>query len=67
MLDVYQGRVKRTATGPDGETPPFWNSIKGGYLPGGPDWAFDLVVGGDSPADVNVLTVLAAEPAEPTE
>ncbi len=67
MVDVYAGRVARTATGPDGEMPPFWNPIKGGYLPQSSDWAFDLEVSGDSPAVVNLLTVLPTALAEPAE
>jgi hypothetical protein len=67
MVDVYEGKVKRTAAGPDGVTAPFWNSIKGGYLPVDPDWTFELVVDGDDPAVLNITTVLAAESAKLTE
>lgn len=61
MVDIYEGKVKRTATGPEGVSPPFWNSIKGGYLPVDPDWDFDLIVDGDGPAVINITTVLPAE------
>ena len=67
MVDVYEGKVKRTATGPDGVAPPFWNSIKGGYLPVDPDWTYELVVDGDDQAVLNITTVLPAGSAELTE
>ena len=44
MVDVHEGKVERTVTGPEGETPPFWNPIHGGVLTPSPDWTFDLVV-----------------------
>lgn len=67
MVDVYDGKVKRTATGPDGVAPPFWNAIKGGYVPVDPDWTFELVVDGDDPAVINITTVLPAGSAELVE
>ena len=60
MVDVYDGKVERTATGPEGGTPPFWNPIHGGVLTSSPDWTFDLVVSGDDAAVVNELAVLPA-------
>ncbi len=60
MVDVYDGKVERTATGPDGKAPPFWNPIRGGNLPVSPDWTFALTVAGDSPAVVTTITVLPA-------
>jgi hypothetical protein len=65
MVDVYDGKVERTATGPQGKTPPFWNPIKGGVLTQDPDWTFDLVVAGDGPALVAEMAVLPAA-VEPT-
>ena len=62
MVDVYDGKVERTVTAPEGYAPPFWNPIKGGFVPASPDWTFDLVVGGDSPAVVHELAVLPAAP-----
>jgi hypothetical protein len=68
LVDVYEGKVERTATGPEGETPSFWNPIKGGYVPTSPDWTFNLTVAGDSAAIVNEMAVLpAASGAAPTE
>ena len=52
LVDVYDGKVERTATGPDGTTPPFWNPIHGGVLTPSPGWTFDLTVAGDGPAVV---------------
>jgi hypothetical protein len=69
LVDVYEGKVQRTVSDGDG-SPPFWNPIHGGYLPGGPDWAFELVVDGDGPAVVSEMTVVpvggtaAPEPQE---
>jgi hypothetical protein len=67
MVDVYDGKVERTVTGPEGQTPPFWNPIHGGVVALSPDWTFDLVVSGDDPAVVHELTVLPVVPAEPAE
>jgi hypothetical protein len=58
LVDVHEGKVQRTVSGNGDEAPPFWNAIHGGYLPGLPDWTYDLVVGGDSPAVVDELAVL---------
>jgi hypothetical protein len=67
MVDVYDGKVERTATGPEGKTPSFWNSIKGGFMPTSPDWTFDLTVAGDGPALVAEMAVLPAAVELPAE
>ena len=65
LVDVYDGKVERTATGPDGTTPPYWNPIHGGVLTPSPGWTFDLTVAGDGPALVTELAVLPAGTALP--
>ena len=67
MVDIYDGKVERTATGPEGTTPPFWNPIHGGVLTPSPDWTFDLTVAGDGPAVVAEMAVLPVAVEPPAE
>jgi hypothetical protein len=67
MIDVMDGEIERTFSGPGGESVRDWPAGSGGIVKLAPDVSIDLMSVGDAPAEVLEVAVIPTAVEVPTE